>query len=64
MTKGGLKAAIPERERKLVLMVGMLALLTGIAFLGKHVAVDSIAPLLVLIGLFGLGIGTVKQKRS
>jgi len=64
MTKGGLKAAISERERKVLLMLGMIVLLTGLAIMGKRLDIDSIAPLFVLMGLFGVSLGIVKQNRS
>ncbi|HZP24087.1 MAG TPA: hypothetical protein VFB04_11605 [Terriglobales bacterium] len=62
MRNAGLKSAISPSESKLLLFLGMCALLAGMATLaGRHDG--SFAPLLVMIGLFGVCLGAVKRMR-
>jgi len=63
MRNAGFKASISDRERKLLLFLGMCVLLVGMVLLGKPHG-GSFAPLVVLIGLFGVSIGVVKQIRN
>jgi len=62
MRTAGLKSAISGSESKLLLFLGMCALLVGVATLGR--TDSSFAPLLVLIGLFGVCLGAIKRSRQ
>lgn len=63
MENSGFKVGIFRSERKLLLFLGLCVLLVGIALIGK--AHDgSFAPLVVLIGLFGVCLSVVKQHRN
>jgi hypothetical protein len=63
MRNAGLKSAVSQSESKLLLFLGMCALLAGVATVGgSHDG--SFAPLLVLIGLFGVCLGAVKRMQQ
>ena len=64
MKTGAFKAAISDSERKILLLLGMLALLLGVAGLGNHAMSETYAPLAILLGLFGICVGVVKAQRS
>jgi hypothetical protein len=63
MRDAGFKASIGAAERKLLLFLGMCLLLTGMALLAKSQG-GSFSPFLIMIGLFGVCVGIVKQTRS
>lgn len=63
MGHSAFKAEISPSEKKALLFLGLCALLTGTALMGK--AYDgSFAPLLVLTGLFAVCLCLVKHRRS
>jgi hypothetical protein len=57
-----LKGTISDSERKLLLFMGMLSLLSGLAVLGEHLRTDWLAPVAILVGLFGIGLPLVKRN--
>lgn len=63
MSMTGFKGTASDVERKFLFLVGMLSLLSGLALLGDHVRTDWVASVAVLIGLFGICLAAVKQKR-
>ena len=62
MSTMGLKGTISDSERKAVLFIGMVSLLSGMAVLGAPFTGDQFAPLAIMVGLFGICIGAVKRK--
>ncbi len=63
MKRGGFKAGITDLEKKFLLFLGLCALLAGMGILGQQHDGGSLAPLLILIGLFGVFLSAVKQRR-
>jgi len=63
MNNAALKGPISELEQKALLFIGMCALLAGMGMLTEHHDSGSLAPLLILVGLFSVCLGMVKRRR-
>ncbi len=63
MRTTGLKGAASHSEQKFLVFMGMLLLLTGLAVLGEQLRSDWVAPVSILVGLFGMCLGVVKRNR-
>jgi len=63
MRSAGLKGTMSGSEWKLLMFMSMLSLLVGLAVLGEHLRTDWVAPIGIMLGLFGICLGVVKQRK-
>jgi hypothetical protein len=58
------KITLPESGRKLLVVAGAVVLLIGLAILRDKSAQNTYAPIVILLGLFWMCLGTIAGKEA